>query len=444
MLNRFLDYIRKEHLIASGQQVLLAVSGGRDSVAMASLMARSGYPFAIAHCNFHLRPGDCDRDEAFVRALAERLGVRCFVAQFDTLALVRSERLSVEEAARNLRYAFFDEVMDREGFDCVATAHHRDDAVETFFINLLRGAGIGGLHGILPRNGRVVRPMLCFCRDEIDAYVKSQKLDFVEDVTNAEPLYLRNRIRLQLLPLLRSLSPSFDATMQGNLEHLREADALYRQAVDRACKEVLIHEGDGFHLDITALQKQTAPATILFELLRPFGFSSAMMPQIVDSLDGQSGAVFLSPTHRLLKDRQSLLLLPLDGDSDGDASFELQPQCRSIEHPLPMRFDCLPVGECRLKVPPQKACFDYDRLRFPLHLRRWRMGDRFRPFGMRGSRLVSDLLVDAKLSREAKKKVWLLCDADDRILWVVGLRAASVASVDGSTCRVFTAAISNS
>lgn len=443
MLNQFLNYIRKEHLIAAGQQVLLAVSGGRDSVVMADLMARAGQAFAIAHCNFHLRPGDCDRDEQFVRGLAEGYGVRCFVAQFDTEAYAQSHKLSVEEAARVLRYDFFEKVRMREGFDWAATAHHRDDATETFFINLLRGTGIAGLHGIRPRNGYVIRPMLCFGREDIDRYVQRRGVAFVEDSTNAQPIYLRNRIRQQLIPLLRDLSSSFDMTMQDTMEHLREAELIYRDAVEQQRRQLLHVTSTAIQIDIKGLRCQPALSTLLFELLRPYGFSSAVTAQIVDSLDGQSGLQFFSPTHKLIKDRDVLLVVPLDATAE-NSRYTVEASCEALTEPLSLQMERLDVENAVLKVPCSVACFDYDRLRFPLHLRHWQRGDRFQPYGMNGTRLVSDLFTDAKLSREAKSHSWLLCDAEDRILWVVGLRAAAVAVVTRSTKQVYRITLKNS
>lgn len=447
MLNQFLDYICEEHLIAEGQQVLLAVSGGRDSVVMTDLMSQSGFAFAIAHCNFHLRPDDCDRDERFVRNLAKRYGVPCFVAHFDTEDYARAKGLSIEEAARNLRYDFFEEVRSREGYDGIATAHHRDDSVETFFINLIRGTGIAGLHGIQPRNGRVIRPMLCFDRETIDRYVQEHAIAYVEDETNAQPLYLRNKIRLQLLPLLRTLSPSFDATMQSNMHRLQEAEQVYRYAVERMMRELVQITSECEWIDILELRRQVAPATLLFEWLRPYGFTSITTAQIFNALEGQSGLHFFSSTHKVLKDRDKLMLFPLPQATeltDYNRHFTIDPQMHQLSEPVPLLFELLPAGDRVLKMPRSSACFDYDKLQFPLYLRHWHKGDRFQPFGMKGTRLLSDLFTDAKLNREEKTRIWLLCDAVDRILWVVGLRASAMAAVTPQSQRVFRVTLKDS
>ena len=243
MLQRFTEYIQQQHLLSHGQEVLLAVSGGRDSVAMVDLFRRAGYPFAIAHCNFHLRPGDCDRDQLFVRRLAERLGVEFHTVDFDTRTIAAATGESIEEAARRLRYEYFAHLLS-PSTPCtpvLATAHHRDDSIETFFRNLFRGTGIAGLHGIRPNSElrikneeiRIVRPMLCFSRAEIDRYVEENHLEYVEDYTNAELDARRNAIRLRLMPLLRELYPSVDDTMAANIERLHDTELIYKEYIEK-------------------------------------------------------------------------------------------------------------------------------------------------------------------------------------------------------------------
>lgn len=434
MQERFNRHVTEEHLFPEGGQVLLAVSGGRDSVTLCHLVANAGIPFAIAHCNFHLRPGDCDRDEAFVRRLASNYGVPCFVAQFETTDYARNEQLSIEEAARKLRYAFFDEVCRREGYAVVATAHHRDDAIETFFINLLRGTGIRGLHGIPQRNGNIVRPLLPFGRDEIDRYVAENRLEYVEDYTNAQPLFLRNKIRHQLIPLLRELSPSFDTTMQDNLRHIGEAEQIYTAAVDTVRHSILQPRDNGYELDINKLKVLTPTLTYLYELLRPFGFTTTVCQEIFNSLDAQSGKQFLSSSHRVIKDRNRLLLVPLNQSTVQSFVIHSSEKSEPDGLPITLRVSKRPEGNIRLT--PNQAWFDLDKTAFPLTLRHPQPGDRFRPFGMKGTRLVSDLLTDNKVSLDEKERIWLLCDADGNILWVAGFRASAIAPVTDDTQRV--------
>ncbi|MBQ3788467.1 MAG: tRNA lysidine(34) synthetase TilS [Bacteroidales bacterium] len=390
MLQRFQEFIQQQHLFPVGEEVLLAVSGGRDSVAMLDLCRRAGIPFAVAHCNFHLRPGDCDRDQQFVRRLAESAGAVFHTVDFDTRAVADSRGMSIEEAARHLRYSWFSDLCRRHGFPCVATAHHRDDSVETFFLNLFRGTGIAGLQGIRPSASflgtTLVRPLLCFSRADIDRYVAEQHLEYVDDSTNLELDARRNRIRLQLMPLLRELYPSVDATMAANIERLHDAGLLYRECLDQLRSRLLQPYPSRvpdlpfsiLSVDLREVDSLAAPATVLFELLRPYGFNGATVADILRTGSAATGRLFFSSTHTAELHRGLLLLAPT-----------VQPAAASAPDVRP-----------------------------------WRPGDRFRPKGMKGSRLVSDFLKDLHLSRIEKAFVKVKLSPDGRILAVVGLRDA--------------------
>lgn len=409
MLQRFKDYICKQHLFSPTDEVLLAVSGGRDSVALMHLMQSAGFRYAVAHCNFHLRPGDCDRDQEFVCALAKEYGVPFFSTDFDTHAFALQTGASIEEAARKLRYDYFHRLCLQHGFACVATAHHRDDSVETFFLNLFRGTGIAGLHGIRPRSGEVVHPMLCFSREEINSYVSQHRLQYVEDSTNAELEARRNRIRLQLMPLLRQLYPSVDVTMEANIERFFEAEQVYANHVESIREKLVCRDADIAHavrISIADIEQLSPRRTLLFELLRPYGFNSSVVDSILALSAPATGRCFLSPTHRLVVDRGSLLIAP---------QTQSEPPTVSFEH--------IPLSEvASLQVSSDVALLDADSLHEPLLLRRWQPADRFYPFGMNHSRLVSDFLKDLKLSVVEKEQAYMLVDADGRIVWVVGYR----------------------
>ena len=417
MLDRFTSNNRQQHLLPSDRTVLLAVSGGRDSITLADLCYRAGIPFAIAHCNFNLRPGDCDRDEAFVRRLAEGYGAVFHAERYDTHAYAATHQMGIEEAARTLRYDFFSRLCRQHGYPCVATAHHRDDNIETFFLNLFRGTGIEGLRGIRAEahiNGtHVVRPLLRFSREEIDRYVAERGLAYVEDHTNSEPCARRNRIRLQLMPLLRELYPKVDATMEANLQRLDEAGKVYRQHVDTLRQQLLTPHASRLpypHPPLTAIRtddllRLDPQRTLTYELLRPYGVNAAMVDELTEALTTDGGQLFHTATHSLTLHRGQLIIAP--------RTETTQPTIGIAEAPLPERWD----------RSGRVIYVDGDRLRPPLRLRPWQTGDRFQPFGMQGRRLVSDFLTDLELSRLEKQWVWLLEDSEGRAIWVVGLRA---------------------
>lgn len=431
MLSRFKQYVSEQHLFPSGATVLLAVSGGRDSVCLADLMHRAAIPFAVAHCNFHLRPDDCDRDQAFVRTLAATYGVPFHTVDFDTRAEAAASGASVEEAARTLRYDFFAALCRDHDYACVATAHHRDDSVETFFLNLFRGTGLAGLHGIRPVSQQssltVVRPLLGFSRADIDAYIAEHGLAYVEDTTNAALDARRNRIRHQLMPLLRELYPSVDATMAANIERLYDAELLYRREVDtlRAAAMSLYEPVlPSLPFPVVYIDPGYLPAevrsTALFELLRPYGFNGAAVADMLSSSATQqsSGRLFFSVSHVAETHRGRILIAPM--------AEPVAPEIKesSVRPPYPSH------------LLPSTIMVDADLLHRPLTLRPWQAGDRFHPFGMQQSRLVSDFLKDLHLPRIEKQQVHLLVDADGRVVWVVGLRADDRFKVTAGTKQV--------
>lgn len=333
MLQRFIDYIHRQHLLPSGGQVLLAVSGGRDSVCMAHLFHRAGIPFAVAHCNFHLRPGDCDRDQQFVAHLANAYGVPFHTVDFDTRAYAAAHGQSLEEAARDLRYTWFAQLLsiNSQLSTVVATAHHRDDSIETFFLNLFRGTGIAGLHGIRPISElrikneelRIIRPLLCFSRADIDAYIADNHLDFVEDHTNAELDARRNQIRHRLMPLLRELYPSVDATMAANIERLHDTELLYKEYIEHLRTQYVTPYPsrlpnlpfEMLAIDMRALSSSHSPSlpftplhSLIFEMLHPFGFNASTVADILSATEG--GKLFFSPTHVAELHKGKLLVAP--------------------------------------------------------------------------------------------------------------------------------------
>ena len=429
MLQRFKDYIAQQHLLpVSGGKVLLAVSGGRDSVALADLMRCAGIPFAVAHCNFHLRGAESDRDQQFVRRLAAEWEAVLHTTDFDTRAYAADHRESIEEAARHLRYDYFASLCAEHGYPCVLTAHHRDDSIETLFLNLLRGTGIHGLHGIRPRSSlttahgplTVVRPLLCFSRADIDRYVAEQGLGYVDDSTNFESDARRNALRLRVLPLLRELYPNVDATLQADIDRFADAGEVYDRYVADLRSCLVTEEPSRLPTctPLTTIHLKELPeprTTLLYELLRPYGFTADHAAAILAG-PLRTGSYFHSSSHEAVVDRGRLVVAPL---------AESHPPQFAIEE---IATDYLTTTRSTIIV-------DADCLAQPLTLRPWRAGDRFCPFGMKGMRLVSDFLKDQKLNMLEKRHVYLLLDAEGRIVWVIGLRADNRFRVTPATRR---------
>lgn len=432
------EFVLSEELFCTTDRLLVALSGGADSVALLRVLQRLGYPCVAAHCNFHLRGAESERDEAFCRTLCEGLGVELHVTHFDTVTYAHEKRVSIEMAARELRYAWFDELCREHGYAHVAVAHHRDDAVETLLLNLVRGTGLAGLTGIRPVNGQVVRPLLCVNRQDILTYLKALGQEYVTDSTNLQDEYLRNKIRLQILPLLENINPQVREKISDTIDHLRGVETVYASAVEEAKQRV--SDADGGTISIPALLAEAEPRTILFELLRPYGFVSAQVDEVFRSLTGESGRRFSNAGWEVLKDRDSLLLRPRQ--ELGEESPRI-----SIPHPkvkvtltqgsvmLVRRF--LLEADYQIPRTSDVATLDAEKVEFPLTVRPWQKGDKFAPFGMKGrKKLVSDLLTDLKLSLFEKENQLVVTDARDRILWVVGRRTDERARVTEGTNEV--------
>lgn len=383
---------------------ILALSGGIDSMVLADLLLKSKTDFVLAHCNFHLRGEESDGDEQFVREFAERNGLTLYVKQFDTLGYAKDHSLSIEMAARELRYAWFEELRQELGCDKIAVAHHADDQLETFFINLLRGAGIRGLKGMRPVNGNIIRPLLDKSREEIHQYAIENGIKWREDHTNAETQFLRNKIRHELLPVIDSISKEGRASILKSISHLASENELYRELVDEKLFQIVKKD------DEVQKTSHLSPLTpqLLFEWLRDYGFNSDQVHFIYEAMNGQPGTSFFSPTHRVTVERNGL---------------ELTPLCQQTESSVRLTYEQISKEDCfALDKSPGVAQLDYDKLTFPLKLRIWQAGDRFYPLGMKGSRLLSDFMKDLKLTTRQKEECQVLTTAKDEIVWVVGRR----------------------
>ncbi len=392
-------------------KTIVALSGGADSVALLRLLLGQGIPLVALHCNFGLRGEEAERDEAFVRDLCQRLGVELHVKHFATRDYARERGISVEMAARELRYEWFEQMRGSLGCESIAVAHHREDQAETVLLNLCRGTGPRGLAGMRERNGHIVRPLLRCSKQELLDYLASLGQSYVTDSTNLQREALRNRIRLDVVPLLRDVNPRA-------VEHIAETAELVRSLLDEREGGAVGGEGGSVR------EGGTHSLFSLHEWLRPYGFNSSQIRRIYEERGGQSGAVYESPTHRLLRDRGSLLLSP-----KGEGGYpRLTHSIHETDAPLTFLRP--------QPLTPSHAYLDADKLCLPLVERPWQRGDRFHPFGMRGTRLVSDFLTDRKLSLFEKERQRVLVSGGD-IVWVVGLRSDDRYRVTADTRRIY-------
>jgi tRNA(Ile)-lysidine synthase len=439
MLRNFIAYIKKEDLFRSGEKIVLAVSGGMDSVAMAELFSRSKFSFAIAHCNFQLRGEESDTDEAFVKDLAKKLKVPCYFRKFFTTDYAKEHRLSTQMAARELRYNWFNDLLIKEGYSYLATAHHLDDQIETFFINMMRSTGIAGFHGIFPKQGKIIRPMLFASRKEIDQFVKKNDLTFREDTSNQEIKYQRNKIRHELLPVLSEINPGFRNILTENIYRIREAEKIFRDTVEQVRRKHVKPGKARTTLSIAGIKTLNPLTTYTFELLSPFGFNYPVVCEICKALDDEPGKQFYSNTYRLIKDRDYLIINPLKSGKKSPpekAEFQIPENKTSLGTPLKLSLKKMTNdSNFRIDVSPQVANLDLHKIIFPLTLRKWRRGDLFHPFGRDHKKKVSDFFTDQKFSIDEKESAWLLCSGE-KIVWIIGHRIDNRFRITSKTKQV--------
>lgn len=428
MIHKVAKYIQQKELMSEGAKVLVAISGGADSVALLIVLKRLGYDCEALHCNFHLRGDESLRDEMFVRDLCKKEGVKLTVVHFDTAAYAAEKGISIEMAAREQRYEAFESYRKECGATAIAVAHHRNDSAETMLLNLVRGTGLKGLHGIQPKNGYVVRPLLCVERNEIVEYLKWCGTGYVTDSTNLESEFTRNRIRLQIIPLLQEINPSIIESLAATAERLGEAEKVYAKGIEEGIARVK----NGNIIELAALEREPSPQALLHEILRPIGFNGSQINDILQSMDGESGRTFTGKHWQVVKDRTALIITPNE-----DCSINTELPCNGTVETAHGRLLCT-TAEFSGTIERKKeiATIDCDKVQMPLTLRNREEGDRFTPFGMRGSKLVSDYLTDCKKSLIDKQRQLVVTDATGKIVWLVGERLAACGAVDDSTKSV--------
>ncbi len=440
LLEKYKTYIKEESLFQPKDKLLLAVSGGVDSVVLCELTRQAGYDFVIAHCNFKLRGDDSDRDEAFVKVLGKKYGVEVFVKSFDTEAIAKKEKKSIEETARDLRYEWFYEQLAvgsgqfaKEPIEAltpvncplptahrILTAHHADDNIETVMMNFFRGTGIKGLRGILPKQGKLIRPLLFARRDELEEFARANGLAYVVDHTNAENEYTRNYFRNEIIPMVSAKFPEAKENLLRNIQRLGEANALYDQAVEWLKKKLLEQKGSEIHIPVLKLQKTEPLATIVYEIIKAHGFTAHQTDEVIGLLQSESGKYVQSASHRIIRNRKWLIISP--NRTEEAQHILIEEGVSSLQFAVgSLQVKQTAIANYQLPTANSTAALDASQLTFPLLLRPWKKGDYFYPLGMKKKKKLSRFFIDKKLSLTEKEKLWVI-ESGKKIIWVVGMR----------------------
>jgi tRNA(Ile)-lysidine synthase len=434
MLHKIRTYIEKHGLLCPDDTVIVGLSGGADSVALLHILVQLNYSCIAAHCNFHLRGDESNQDEAFAHQLAISLQIPFYKKDFDTTGYAARKHISVEMAARELRYGWFEELRKSHNAQVIAVAHHRDDSVETVLLNLIRGTGIRGLTGIRPERDTLIRPLLETTRREILDWLEQQGIAYRTDSTNLTDEYTRNYIRLHILPMMETLNPSVREAIARTSGHLSDVETIYTDYIEKERKRLIDSQQ---RISISRLMQSAVPQTVLYELLKPFGFTRLLSESIFYSLSGEPGKIFYTPEsgYQLVKDRDFLLLTPKHPKNETVYTIHAG---ESIETPIRLTTQKTEKSpDFRIEKNKHVASFDFDKLTFPLTLRTWRRGDRFVPYGMKGRKKLSDYFSDHKFDRNRKEQTWLLCSGLD-IIWIVGERPDDRYKVNKITKSIFT------
>lgn len=430
-ISKVKTYIQENNLLNPHDNIIVGVSGGADSMVLLTILHNLNYKCIAAHCNFHLRKEESDRDCLFVKSFCFKNNIPFISVDFDTYAYMAEKSVSLEMAARELRYNWFEQIKKEYNADKIAVAHHLDDSVETALINFIRGTGIKGLTGIKPVNGHVIRPLLCLYREEVIEFVNINDIDFVTDSTNNEDIYIRNKIRLDLIPLLKTINPSAVRSIIKTISNLSSTEKIYNETIQNIRKKLLLDNS----IDIISLKQQTEPITILFEILHPYGFNIDTVTDIFRSLDGISGKIFYSKEYRIVKDRD-LLIIEKKKIEKASKEYRINKNSTFIETPIHLEIETFSIdSSVQIEKNPSVIYLDKNKINFPLTIRRWKEGDRFVPFGMKGSKKISDFFTDQKYTLIGKENTWLLCSGD-KIVWIIGKRADDRFKLTNQTTNV--------
>lgn len=432
ILEKVSEYIGKHQLIPNNEQkIIVGLSGGSDSIALLHILTALGYNCIAAHCNFHLRGEESIRDENFVKQICDKWNIELKIVGFDTSSYAAKEHISIEMAARSLRYNWFEKLSKELKISQIAIAHHLDDSVETVLLNLTRGTGIKGLTGISPRNGNIIRPLLCLKKTEVNQYIADKYLTFVQDSTNNSNVYQRNKLRLDVIPLFEEINPSFKESVAKMSRHLRQVETIYNRYMESEIKRVF----EDNQISITKLLESHEPEALLFEILSPFGFNSEQIAQLFDSINRISGKTFLSTTHRVIKDRENIFVAKIETHNNYDI-YEIEDGISNIDTPIKLTFtSSIRRPDTIIPKSDKIVSIDKSKIKFPLTIRHWQQGDSFIPFGMKGKKKLSDFFTDNKFSLMQKESVWILTSGKE-IVWIIGHRADNRFRVENSTTEI--------
>ncbi len=419
--------------------ILVGVSGGVDSISLLKTLLDLKCSVAVAHCNFNLRGEESDGDQAFVENFAKKYSIPIHVRSFNTTEYANEKKISIEMAARDLRYDWFETLCALYGYSHIAIAHNQNDSIETFFINLMRASGLKGLSGIPIKNGKIVRPFSMVSRREIEDFARVSNLSYRVDSSNLTNDFVRNKIRNIILPELQNISANSLNAISESIEFLRDSYSVYNQAIDEFRTKICSEIENGFVIDEKRLIEQKNAKTILFEILHPYGFNSDVISQILQSFSSQSGKKFESTTHIAIHDREKLFVTKINQKEQLDFAISETDTLVSNDD-LKLEICCVNKSNFILQRDASIAAFDFQKLQFPLVIRRWKQGDSFVPFGMKGRKKVSDFLTDIKVPLHQKNSAYVLESAGE-IAWIVGYRISDVFAVTDSTQMVYVVSV---
>lgn len=430
MIKKVEKFIEEKHLLSPGAKIIIGLSGGADSMAMLDILTLLGYQCIAAHCNFHLRVDESDSDAIFVKKWCKSIDIDFVSIDFDTREFAADKKISIEMAARELRYNWFEIIRKQYEAEAIVVAHHKDDLIETVLLNMIRGTGIRGLTGISPCNGYIVRPMLCLSRIEIEEYLTSRGIPNIFDSSNNDDTFTRNSIRLNVIPLLENINPSVKDAIFRTSNNLREVNKIYDAYVSTAIEHVFSDN----RINIRLLKETYSPSAILYEILSTFGFNSSVISDVYDGIDSISGKVYFSENYRLVKDRD-YFILNLISEKNDLSEYLIDINIKEINIPIRLKMNFI-KNDVSIIRNQNYLYADADKLKFPLLLRKWRVGDWFIPFGMKGKKKLSDFFTDRKLNINEKENAWVLVSGEE-IVWIVGLRSDERFKITEKTSKVF-------